>query len=210
MLHIDATSNYDRPVMTAAALTTSSERDRVIASFLPLVHEVARRFARSADQREELVQVGSLALVRAAGRLDAGRTASSAAYLARCVEGEVRHHLRDRSAVVRIPRGADPDTAPTATARRPVDIADADPASDESPDEVACARAFVHRAAAALDEGERRALALRYYLDLTQQETATALGVSQAHVSRLLKRALRKMERRVGPVVGAEPARYAR
>jgi RNA polymerase sigma-B factor len=178
-----------------------SERDRVIASYLPLVHAVARRFARSAEQREELVQVGSLALVRAVDRLDSARPASRTAYLARCVDGEVRHHLRDGAAVVRVPRSADPTTASAGTARRPLDVADADPASDEDMEDAACTRALVRRAATALDHRERHAVALRYYLGLSQQEVADELGISQPLASRVLGRALRKMGTRLGPLV---------
>lgn len=51
----------------------------------------------------------------------------------------------------------------------------------------------VREALQALDERERRCLRLRFVEDLTQEEIATQIGVSQVHVSRTLRRALEKL-----------------
>ncbi|MGQ5259846.1 RNA polymerase sigma factor SigF [Micromonospora sp. ZYX-F-536] len=48
-------------------------------------------------------------------------------------------------------------------------------------------------ALAALDEREQKIISLRFYGNLTQQEIAAQVGVSQMHVSRLLTRALAKL-----------------
>jgi AraC-like DNA-binding protein len=46
-----------------------------------------------------------------------------------------------------------------------------------------------------LDERERRIVLLRFHRDLTEQQIANELGISQAHVSRLLSGALAKLRR---------------
>ena len=46
---------------------------------------------------------------------------------------------------------------------------------------------------AALDERERRILELRFYDGLTQSQIAEEIGISQMHVSRLIRRALLTM-----------------
>jgi RNA polymerase sigma-B factor len=46
----------------------------------------------------------------------------------------------------------------------------------------------------ALDERERRVLHLRFFEGLTQTQIAVEIGVSQMHVSRLIRRALEKLE----------------
>jgi RNA polymerase sigma-B factor len=46
----------------------------------------------------------------------------------------------------------------------------------------------------ALPDAERRVLALRFSHDLTQREIGERIGYSQMHVSRLLRRGLRRME----------------
>ena len=46
-----------------------------------------------------------------------------------------------------------------------------------------------------LPEVERRVLELRFMHDLTQREIGERIGYSQMHVSRLLRRALTRLER---------------
>ncbi len=200
--------------MASALAAQDTERHRLIESHLPLVHDVASRFAHFGEPREDLVQVGSLALVRAVDRADPKRAQSLRAYLARCVEGEVRRHLRDRAAVVRLPRRVQAEEAGSRldsrvwTARRPLELLDGDAALDAPElDELTLARALVSRASRALDARERQIVLLRFFCDCTQAEVASTLGISQAHVSRLLASAMAKMRRRLELT---EATRYAR
>jgi RNA polymerase sigma-B factor len=79
-------------------------REALVESHLPLVQSLARRFASSGEPLDDLIQVGSVGLVKAANRFDAGRGVAFAAFATRVIEGEIRHHLRDRCAPTRIPR----------------------------------------------------------------------------------------------------------
>jgi RNA polymerase sigma-B factor len=54
--------------------------------------------------------------------------------------------------------------------------------------------AFLSRALNALPERERDLVRLRFEEDLSQSEIGRRLGISQMHVSRLLRRALARME----------------
>lgn len=49
----------------------------------------------------------------------------------------------------------------------------------------------------ALDERERRIVELRFFEEMTQSQIAAEVGISQMHVSRLLRRALAKMRGRI-------------
>lgn len=50
---------------------------------------------------------------------------------------------------------------------------------------------------AALEEKERLVILLRYYRDMTQQQIADRLGVSQVQISRIEKKALRKIREKM-------------
>ena len=174
------------------------DRDRVIESYLPLVRKIARRFAGRGELLEDLVQVGSLALIGAVDRCDPGRVDKLPGYVATCVEGEIRRHLRDRCAVIRIPRQVQRDAALAAALRRPLPIVDELlEGLCESLDDATLARAMVASAAQSLDLRERRLVALRYYGDLSQAEIGCAVGLSQVQVSRLLRGAIDKMRTRL-------------
>jgi RNA polymerase sigma-B factor len=58
----------------------------------------------------------------------------------------------------------------------------------------------LRRAFRGLDERERTIVVLYFFHALTQAEIGRHLGVSQMHVSRLLRGALKKLRRRLAPV----------
>ena len=196
-----------------SAAWSDQTRRQLIEAHLPLAHDVAGRFSQSGEPREDLEQVGALALVRAIDRRDPARLATLTAYLARCVEGEVRRHLRDRAAVVRVPRRVQAEEARArrgaagatarpdpraATARRPLELLEGDSTSDGLElDEVTLARTLVSRASRSLDTRERQIVLLRFFCDCTQAEVASTLGISQSQVSRVLASAMAKMRRRL-------------
>ncbi len=172
-----------------------ARRERTIESHLPLVRRLARRYAGRGESFEDLVQVGSLALVSAVDRVPTERASTLTAYVARCVEGEIRRHLRDRSSVVRVPRRVRAERAGDALVTD--DEAVLELACDERAEDLALSRALVTSAARCLDGRERRVVALRYFLDLSQAEVGDAVGVSQVQVSRLLRGANDKMRARL-------------
>ena len=63
--------------------------------------------------------------------------------------------------------------------------------------------AAVDDALIVLDDRERHMLHLRFMKDMTQSEIADALGISQMHVSRLLRRALDRLRERASVEVAA-------
>ena len=104
---------------------------------------------------------------------------------------EVAAALDADVAVVERPMTAD-------RARNPVPLPTAgDPDRDRSGDADALAetehRILLEGGLRALDERERRIVFLRFHADMTELRSRTAVGISQAHVSRLLDGALTKL-----------------
>ncbi|MGZ4270107.1 MAG: sigma-70 family RNA polymerase sigma factor [Solirubrobacteraceae bacterium] len=85
--------------------TDAHVRARLIEEHLPLVHSIARRYAGGPEPLDDLVQAGSVGLIKAVDRFDPARGATLAALAGPAIEGEIRHHLRDRAPLVRVPRG---------------------------------------------------------------------------------------------------------
>src|SRR5262245_62670679 len=81
-----------------------SKHDKLIAQHLPLAKALARRHARREEPLEDLVQVAAVGLVAAARRFDPSRGVPFGAFATPTIEGELRRHLRDRAATIRIPR----------------------------------------------------------------------------------------------------------
>jgi len=79
-------------------------RERLIEAYLPLVRALAQRFAHRGERLEDLVQVGSIGLIKAVDRFDPERGVGFAAFAAPNIVGEIKRHLRDRAALIRVPR----------------------------------------------------------------------------------------------------------
>jgi len=72
--------------------------------FMPLVHQVARRYARSGIPTDDLHQIGYIGLMNAVGNFDPGRSVKFETYARHLIAGEIRHYLRDQGTTVRRPR----------------------------------------------------------------------------------------------------------
>ncbi|MGH9548502.1 MAG: sigma-70 family RNA polymerase sigma factor, partial [Terriglobales bacterium] len=86
---------------------SQSELSETVRKFMPLVRQIARRYSQyNPDSLEDLVQVGSIGLLKAVKYYDPHR-ARSASFktLATCyIRGEIRHYLRDHCSIVQVPR----------------------------------------------------------------------------------------------------------
>jgi RNA polymerase sigma-B factor len=80
--------------------------------------------------------------------------------------------------------------------------------SDEHMYEVSEDRAVLEPGFRVLDDRERRILHLRFFEGLTQSQIAAQIGISQMHVSRLIRRALEKIREEIAEDEG-EPRRAA-
>lgn len=81
-----------------------SSRERAIERHLPLVVALARRYANRGEAVEDLVQVGSIGLIKAVDRFDAGRGVDFRVFATLTIVGEIKRHLRDRTTAIRVPR----------------------------------------------------------------------------------------------------------
>ena len=223
-----------------ARLRTSADpaaRTELIERMLPLVRQIARGYAGGGEPLDDLIQVGSVGLVKAIDRFDTTRGVRLSTYAGPTISGEIKRHLRDHSWSVRPPRdlqdraalvraetsrlGAELGRSPTVG-----DLATSMGCSEESVlDAIQAGRAYaatsldapratddqtlldevgaedpaferaelrdlVRKGLDALPLRERRIVLLYVVEGQSQREIAATAGISQMHVSRLLRDAL--------------------
>jgi RNA polymerase sigma-B factor len=220
-------------------------RDRALVESMPLVRALASRYAGRGEPLEDLVQVGSIGLIKAVDRFDVDRGVDFPSYAVPTIVGEIRRHFRDKAWAMHVPRrlkelslrlsrvldqltnelGRSPTIAELAAAagveeEEAIDALDSmnaystrsldapfDDSSDDSlseklgADEGGYAEVedgtLLATGLDALDERERQIVELRFFHELTQSQIASEIGISQMHVSRLLRRALATMRGRI-------------
>jgi RNA polymerase sigma-B factor len=159
-------------------------RDRQIEAYLPLVRALALRFAWRGEPVDDLVQAGCIGLILAVDRYDPSRGPFEA-YAVPTITGEIRRHLRDRCALMRVPDGA-----AVAVRIEPLEEDDGPPAD---PIAGVIDRVALTAALRTLPLHERRIVVLSFYGERTQRRIAEDVGLSQIHVSRLLRGALERL-----------------
>ncbi len=94
----------DEDLFARARAGDAWARERLAERYLPLARRLARRYQRSEEPLEDLVQVASLGLLKAIDRFDTSRDVAFSSFAVPTILGELKRHFRDRTWSVRVPR----------------------------------------------------------------------------------------------------------
>ena len=206
LLHLSARASFPKPLERdeEAALVErmfagdSRAAASLIEHNLRLVAHIAKKYAQSGADQDDLISIGSLGLIKAVQtfRPEAGKLT---AYASRCIENEIRMHFRaerkNRGVLLlgeSLGADADGDELPLSDllGTEP----DLVPAAAETAIEASRAVRMMRRV---LTEREAEVVRLRCGLadgePWPQHRVAAKLGISRSYVSRIEKRALEKL-----------------
>lgn len=100
----EAAAPLQLPRQVTAERSPEPSREQLVEQHLPLVRKLAIRYRNLGEPLDDLVQVGTIGLIRAVDRFEPDRGVPLAGYATAYILGEIRRHLRDRGSTVRIPR----------------------------------------------------------------------------------------------------------
>ena len=88
----------------ASQATRTAARDALVHLHLPLVEHCARRFRNRGEPFEDLVQVGTIGLLKSIDRFDLQRAVEFSTYATPTIIGEIKRYFRDKGWAIRVPR----------------------------------------------------------------------------------------------------------
>ena len=177
-------------------------RQALIEHNLRLVVYIAKRFENTGVSIEELISIGTVGLMKAVSTYNADKNIKIATYASRCIENEILMFIRktsQRKKEISIdePLSVDYDGNELLLS----DILGSEADSVTRAMEEAEEKKIVRAAVMDLSERERVIVEMRFGLfgneALTQKEVADALGISQSYISRLEKKIMHRLRKKI-------------
>lgn len=177
-------------------------RNRLIEHNLRLVAHIIKKYYTADSDQDDLISIGTIGLIKGVSSYRPDKGVRLATYASRCIENEILMHFRGNkktSGDVSLSDAIDSDGDGSSLMLMDV-LADEDDMAERIASEELC-RNLPDYITQSLDEREAEIIRLRYGigggLPLTQRETAIVCGISRSYVSRLEKRALNKLKRKI-------------
>ncbi len=183
-------------------IETEVARVTLIEHNLRLVVYIAKRFENTGAGIEELISIGTVGLIKAVSTFNIDKNIKLATYASRCIENEIlmfirKHAGKRREISIDEPLSVDYDGNELLLS----DILGGDSDSVSKKMEEDEERKVLIAAVAELSPRERVIIEMRFGLkggeELTQKEVADALGISQSYISRLEKKIMVRLRKKI-------------
>ncbi|MBQ2793148.1 MAG: RNA polymerase sporulation sigma factor SigE [Clostridia bacterium] len=189
-----------------ARIDTHEARCILVEHNLRLVAYIAKRFENTGANIEELISIGTLGLMKAVSTFNKDKNIKLATYASRCIENEILMFLRKSSTQRReisIDEPLTVDWDGNELLLSDILGSDSDVVSREMEEDEE--RRLLREAVNELSPRERVIIEMRFGLsggeEMTQKEVADALGISQSYISRLEKRIMERLKKRLATVI---------
>ncbi len=191
----------ERKYLSLAAEGDEEARAVLIEHNLRLVAHIVKKYYSTTCDQDDLISIGTVGLIKGITSYRPDRGVRLATYASRCVENEILMYFRSQrksAGDISLSEALDNDGEGGLSMQDVLyeeeDILERLAMKEDS-------RRLRQLVGTALDEREREIIELRYGLSglppLPQREVAGKLGISRSYVSRLEKKALEKLRKRM-------------
>ncbi len=176
-----------------------ASRDKLIEHNLRLVAHIVKKYNMVDKETDDLISIGTIGLIKAIDTFDEEKGIRLATYASRCIDNELLMMLRSGKRLAKEvylydPIGSDREgneiNLLDIIEEAEIDIVEKIVLEDDI-------KKLYHIIGKVLTDREREIICLRYGLsnhkEVTQREIAGKLGISRSYVSRIEKKALKKL-----------------
>ena len=177
-------------------------RNKLIEHNLRLVAHIIKKYYTSESDQDDLISIGTIGLIKGVSSYRPDKGVRLATYASRCIENEILMHFRgNRKTAGDVSLSDSIDSDGDGSSLMLMDVlADEEDMAEQIAAKELCAH-LPESIQNTLDGREAEIIILRYGIGggnpLTQRETAEKCGISRSYVSRIEKRALDKLRRKM-------------
>ena len=206
VLHVENNNIFPKPLSQDEELDSfkkmsqgdKAARNKLIEHNLRLVAHIVKKYSQSPSEQDELISIGTIGLIKAVSSFDYSKGAKFATYASRCIENEILMTFRAaKKSSGDIYLGEPIETDKDGNAMTLNDLIDDGIDIHEQVDLKIRSKQLYSFLGKCLDKRELQIIVYRYglYSGLphTQNETAEKLGISRSYVSRIEKKAIKKL-----------------
>ena len=174
-------------------------RNVLIEHNLRLVAHIVKKYYTQSSNQDDLISIGTIGLIKGISTFKADKNVRLATYASRCIENEILMHFRSQKKLqgeVSLSDTLDGDGDGNSLSLMDVISVDDDMLENlDARDSCIQVRQYVERC---LSDQEKMIITMRYGLNnqppKTQREIAAQSGISRSYVSRIEKKALKKLK----------------
>ena len=174
-------------------------RNVLIEHNLRLVAHIIKKYYTQTGSQDDLISIGTIGLIKGISTFKPDKNVRLATYASRCIENEILMHFRSQKKLqgeVSLSDTLDSDGEGNALSLMDVISVDDDMLENlDARDSCIQVRKLVEEC---LEEREKMIITMRYGLDnkppRTQRKIAAESGISRSYVSRIEKKALKKLK----------------
>jgi len=170
---------------------------------LRLVAHISKKYSTSNIERDDLISIGTIGLIKAINSFDISKNIKLGTYAARCIDNEILMFLRSSKKIrseiyLNEPIGKDKDDNEVTL----LEVLENDDRSiDDEIDLKLKIKQIAFKMKSILKEREKKILELRFGLGghrpKTQNEIASMMGISRSYVSRIETKAIHKLAKEI-------------
>ncbi len=178
----------------------TSARAELIEHNLRLVAHIVKRYYSTAKDRDDIISIGTVGLIKAVDSFDSTNGTRFATYASKCLQNEILMYFRaGKKLRYEVSMNEPIDTDGEGNPLSYIDVLSVPDTVADDIDKKTKIEKMLRLINSQLEPRERQIIRMRYGLDggrsKTQRETADALGISRSYVSRIEKSVLEKMKK---------------